>query len=80
MHTSKLVAAEKIRLSERIREADDDAMAVSDLLDLYSSELVHRISQNLKSRQAGEDTRPARPVLDADRPKPVQPAIRKPNF
>ena len=79
-HTSKLVGAEKIRLSERIRDAADNAVAVSDLLDLYSSELVHRISENLKARRAGEDTRPTRAVLDAERPKPVRPAVRQPNF
>ena len=79
-HTSKLVGAEKIRLSERIRDAADTAVAVSDLLDLYSSELVHRISENLKARRAGEDTRPTRAVLDAERPKPVRPAVRQPNF
>ena len=80
VHTSKLVGADKIRLSERIRNAGDQAVAVSDLLDIYSSELVHRISANLKARQRGEDTRPARPVLDADRPRPVRPAVRQPNF
>jgi curli biogenesis system outer membrane secretion channel CsgG len=80
VHTSKLVAADKIRLSERIRDAGDPSVAVSDLLDLYSSELVHRISENLKARQRGEDIRPERPVLDADRPKRAMPAVRKPNF
>lgn len=80
VHTGKLVGADKIRLSERIRDASDNAVAVSDLLDLYSSELVYRISDNLKARQRGEDIRPARPLLDADRPKPVRPAVRRPNF
>jgi curli biogenesis system outer membrane secretion channel CsgG len=79
-HTSKVVGADKIRLSERIRNASDQAVAVSDLLDLYSSELVHRISENLKARQRGEDTRPERPLLDADRPPRAMPAVRKPNF
>ena len=80
VHSGRLVGADKIRLSERIRDAADTAVAVSDLLDLYTSELVHRISDNLKARQRGEDTRPERPLLDADRPKPVMPAVRRPNF
>lgn len=78
VHTGRLAGADKIRLSERIRDAADGAVA--DLLDLYTSELVHRISDNLKARQRGEDTRPDRPMLDADRPKPVMPAVRRPNF
>ncbi len=80
VHTGKLVGADKIRLSERIRDASDEAAAVADLLDLYSSELVFRISDNLKARQRGEDVRPERPLLDAQRPKPQAPAVRRPNF
>ena len=80
VHTGKLVGADKIRLDERIRDAADESAAVSDLLDLYTSELVHRVSDNLKARQRGDDTRPERPVLDADRPMPAMPAVRKPNF
>lgn len=79
-HTGKVVGADKIRLNERMRNASDQAMAVADLLDLYTSELVHRISGNLKARQSGEDTRPERPVIDAQRPPPQQPTVRRPNF
>ena len=80
VHTGKLVGADKIRLSEQLRDAADHAVAVADLLDLYTSELVHRISANLQARQRGEDTRPERPVLDAQRPKPRPAAVKRPNF
>ncbi len=80
VHSGKLVAADKIRLSERLRDAADRAVAVADLLDLYTSELVHRISENLQARQRGEDTRPGRPVLEAQQPKPQPAAVKRPNF
>ena len=80
VHTGRLVGADKIRLSERIRDAADERVAVADLLDLYTSELVHRISENLKSRLRGEDLRPTRPVLDTQRPRPPKPQFNRPNF
>lgn len=80
VHTGRLVGADKIRLNERMRDASDEPAAVADLLDLYSSELVRRISENLKARLRGDDVRPARPVLDAQRPKPAMPKFNRPNF
>lgn len=80
VHTGRMVGADKIRLSERIRVTGDESVVVADLLDLYTSELVHRISENLKARQRGEDLRPERPVLDAQRPKPQMPKYNRPNF
>lgn len=80
VHTGRVVGADKIRLNERLRNTDDRAMAVSDLLDLYSSELVHRVSEDLIARRRGDDIRPERPLLDADRPRPAMPKVRRPNF
>lgn len=79
-HNGRVVGADKIRLDERIRDASNERGAVADLLDLFSSELVYRISDDLKARQRGEDVRPRRPVLDVDRPKPQPAAVRRPNF
>ncbi len=80
VHTGRMVGADKIRLSERIRVSGDEHVVVADLLDLYTSELVHRISENLKARQRGEDVRPARPLLDARRPEAQMPKYDRPNF
>jgi curli biogenesis system outer membrane secretion channel CsgG len=80
VHSGRLVAADKVRLRERLRDGTNDTDAVADLFDLYSSELVYRISDNLKARQRGEDSRPERPLLDAQRPKPKMPEVRRPKF
>lgn len=80
VHSGRLVAADKIRLSEPVPDRGDEAGAVADLLDLYTTELVYRISDNLKARQRGGDTRPERPLLDAQRPRSEPPAVRRPNF
>ncbi|MCB1761090.1 MAG: hypothetical protein KDI68_15070 [Gammaproteobacteria bacterium] len=80
VHTGRLVAADKVRLREQLRDGSSDAEAVADLFDLYSSELVYRISDNLKARQQGEDSRPERPLLDAQRAKPEMRKVRRPEF
>ncbi|MCP5313505.1 MAG: hypothetical protein H6955_08100 [Chromatiaceae bacterium] len=80
VHTGKLAAADKIRLSERVRDVPDAALAAADLLDLYTSELVHRISDTLVARQRGEDTRPDRPLADVPPARPQPRPVKRPNF
>jgi len=77
-HTGRLKSAVKVRLNDRIKKVSSESMAVSDLIDLLSTEMATRISDDLLARQKGELVPDGR--ITAPEKRKAEPKINHPNF
>ena len=78
VHSGRLTSAIKVRVNERIKQVESQALAVNDLLDLLTTEIATQISDDLSARQKGELVPIGRRAKQAES-KPA-PAVRRPNF
>ncbi|MEJ2608846.1 MAG: CsgG/HfaB family protein [Candidatus Thiodiazotropha sp.] len=80
VHTGKLTSAIKIRMNERVHQDESELMAVNDLIDQFTTEIVTRISDDLAARQKDELVPVGRRSPDVARDKAPAPTVNHPNF